>query len=89
MNDIFDEILGVDKKKEIFNLHYEINYLRILFNHVLKNNPTISSCVDIEAIDNARKQAQEIVKGMFPLCNIDFPNEDPEHQEISCNPPNP
>lgn len=72
MHDMLDRLIGLDKKNEIFNLWYEVTYLRFLLVHVLQENPEVGKCITEESIQKARKDAQETVQARFPLCKIEF-----------------
>jgi hypothetical protein len=86
MDDIMDRLIGVDKKNEIFNLWYEINFLRLVLNEILVLNPTLHENLTDEIITKAREQSREIVTKRFPHCKITF-NEEPideSKQEQTC-----
>lgn len=89
MDDMLDLLMGVDKKNEIFNLYYEVTYLRNLFCHFLQNNSELAVCMDKDAIDKARKEAQEVVRARFPMCDIKFPDPDAKQEDSPCIPPTP
>lgn len=91
MDDIFDKMMGFDKKNEIFNLWYEVNFLRLALNEVLKLNPSLHENLSEEIMDKCRKDAQDIVVKRFPNCNIKFNKTATEStQEHSCcTPPDP
>ncbi len=72
MDETLDQMLGIDKNKEIFSLWYEVTYLRMLLNHIMVENPEIGKCLTKECLDVARLQAEEIVKKKFPACIIQF-----------------
>jgi hypothetical protein len=78
MDDIMDKMFfGFDKKNEIFNLWYEINFLRLILNKILALNPSLVEKFDEECILAAREQAREIVTKRFPHCKITFNQEIP------------
>jgi hypothetical protein len=72
MDDILDAIMGIDKRKEIFTLWYEVTFLRVVVNKILSFNPHLHEKMTLEEYDLIRKEAQEIVKNRFPSCTIDF-----------------
>jgi hypothetical protein len=72
MDDIMDRLMGIDKKNEIFNLWYEINFLRLVVNEILSLNPELHKNLNEESFQKCRKQAQDIVRVRFPGCNITF-----------------
>lgn len=72
MDDILDMLMGVDKKKEIFDLWYEITFLRMVMNKILEFNPELHCKLDEEVYDEIRKRSQDIVKSRFPDVKIDF-----------------
>lgn len=72
MEDILDRLIGVDKKNEIFNLWFEINFLRHCFNSILSLNPELQKDFDERWIERCREMASEEVKNRFPHCKIDF-----------------
>lgn len=74
--EMLDVLFRIDKRNEIFNLWYEITYLRILFSRLVEDKPELSSILNQEVMDNARIQAQQIVKDRFPICMIDFPKKE-------------
>jgi hypothetical protein len=65
-------LLGVNTTNEIFNLWYEITFLRHLLSHILQQNPEVGSCLSDEAIQKCRKEAQDCVQDRFPVCKIEF-----------------
>lgn len=83
MDDILDLLMGVDKKNEIFNLWFEVNFLRHCFNSILTLNPEIHKDFDEKWIERCREMAAEEVRNRFPNCKIDFfkPGEKPEKKE--------
>lgn len=72
MDDILDVLMGVDKKKEIFDLWYEVTFLRHCFNSILSLNPEIHKDFDERWLQRCRELASEEVKNRFPNCKIDF-----------------
>lgn len=85
MSDMIDILMGIDKRKEIFDLWYEVTFLRMVLIQVIEPNPELGSKLDIE---KCRRDAQEVVKNRFPNAKIDFPPpEEPtpaKQQEHSC-----
>jgi hypothetical protein len=65
-------MLGVNPTNEIFNLWYEVTFLRILLTHVMHKNPEVGACIDEESINACRKEAQDWVQERFPVCEIQF-----------------
>lgn len=88
MDDILYAIMGIDKQKEIFNLWYEVNFLRLSLNQILKLNPDLHVNLKKKDLESCRKEAQEIVKRRFPNCNIVFNEEASESMQEcpSCTP---
>lgn len=74
MDNIVDAMMGIDKRNEIFNLWYEVTYLRLVVSQMFPNK----QLADID-LDIVRKDAQEIVRKRFPLADIKF--TDPKNQE--------
>lgn len=72
MDDIVDILIGLDKRNEIFNLWFEVNFLRHCFNSILTLNPDIHKDFDEKWIERCREMAAEEVKNRFPNCTIDF-----------------
>lgn len=72
MEEIVDILMGVDKKKEIFNLWFELNFLRHCFNSILTLNPELHKDFDQKWLDKCREMSLEEVKKKFPHCNIDY-----------------
>lgn len=72
MDDVLDILLGVDKKREIFNLWYEITYLRGVLNEMMSQNPSLHINLTAETYDKCRRFAQDVVKSKFPHANIEF-----------------
>jgi len=72
MEDIMDMLSGVDKKNEIFNLWYEITFVRLVFSYIVGHSKEMQDLLTTDVIDECRKQAQDIVKERFPLLTIDF-----------------
>lgn len=87
MNDMIDELIGFDSKKQIFDLWYEVTFLRFVLIQILESNPNLNTNIDIE---KCRKDAQEVIINKFPLFKIDFstinePNSDYIHPEEKKN----
>lgn len=79
MDDIMDRVLfGFDKKNEIFNLWYEIHFLRIVVNRLLELNPTLHENFSQEDQNKAREMAQELVTKRFPNMKINFNKPEPD-----------
>ena len=74
MDDIRNMLLGVDTTNEIFNLWYEVTYLRILLGHVVANAEGVSLNENI--LIGARIAAQSEVMRKFPMCTITFPDSE-------------
>lgn len=81
MDDMMDFMMGVDKKNEIFNLWYEVTFLRLVVNHVLVSNPSLAECLSEEAMAACKFNAQQIVQERFPVIKIDFSEPSPEQIE--------
>lgn len=79
MDDILDRLMGVDKKKEIFDLWYEITFLRLVLNEIFILNPSLHEKMDQEKYECCRKNAQKFVSDRFPECKIKF--SDPKTPE--------
>lgn len=93
MDDILDKLMGIDKKNEIFNLWYEVNFLRSVLNRILQLNPDLHENLREECFQKAREEAKEIVRKRFPHCKITFdspgtPNEC-QKEGPACTPPTP
>lgn len=78
MDDIFDRLIGFDKKNEIFNLWYEIHFLRLVVNKLLELNPSLHENFSQEDQDKARENAQELVMKRFPQMKISFNKQEAE-----------
>lgn len=78
MEDILDMLSGLDKKNEIFNLWYEVTFIRMIVSHMVSQSLYLQEVMTPEVLDECRKQAQKVVKERFPLLKIDFsqPTED-------------
>lgn len=81
MDDMLDMLMGVDKKNEIFNLWYEVTFLRLLFCQALGANEQMAAVITPECIAECRKEAQKQVQERFPVVKIDFSEPSPEHME--------
>lgn len=83
MDDLIDRLMGVDKKNEIFNLWFELNFLRHCFNSILSLNPDLHKDFDEKWLERCREMASEEVQKRFPHCKIDFlkPYTDEERKE--------
>ncbi len=77
-NEFLDAILGVDKKNEIFNLWYEVIYLRNILNMMIMANPSLMDGVKKANIESCRIDAQLQVVKRFPNCNIGFDEKKPK-----------
>lgn len=90
MDDLLDRLMGVDKKNEIFNLWFELNFLRHCFNSILSLNPDIHKDFDEKWLERCRELAAEEVRNRFPHCVIDFlkpksPEERKEEKDKEIN----
>lgn len=73
MEDLLDKIgYGIDKRNEIFNLWFEVSFLRNCLNKILELNPDLHKNLDEEKLNLCRQLAKEEVIKRFPLCKIDF-----------------
>ena len=81
MEDIMDMLSGVDKKNEIFNLWYEVTFLRLILSFLVSKSEYLKSELTMDVLDECRKEAQNIVKERFPLLTIDFTEPSPEQTE--------
>lgn len=81
MDDIMDMMIGIDKKNEIFNLWYEVTFLRLVLNHIVVCNPSLAECLSEGIMDGCKAAAQDVVKERFPLAKIDFSEPSPEQIE--------
>lgn len=81
MDDIMDMLSGVDKKNEIFNLWYEVTFVRLILSFLVSKSEYLQSELTKEVLDMCRKEAQDIVKERFPLLTIDFTEQTPEQVE--------
>jgi len=85
MSDIFDLLIGIDKRKEIFDLWYEVTYLRVLLSELLSHNPELFKNTSEEGFENCKLKAQEIVKARFPNAGITFDAKEPDSHQHSQN----
>ncbi len=78
MDDIKNMLLGVDTTNEIFNLWYEVTFLRMILSNMVSHSLYLQEVMTPELIDECRKQSQDIVQARFPVCKISFspPSED-------------
>lgn len=81
MDEILDAMIGLDKKNEIFNLWYEVTFLRIVLNHIVASNTSLAECLSEGIMDGCKAAAQQVVKERFPLAQIDFSEPSPEQME--------
>jgi hypothetical protein len=81
MDDIIDMLQGVDKKNEIFNLWYEITFLRLVFSYIVGKSTEMQNLLTKDVIEECRKQAQTVVQERFPSIKIDFSEPSPEQKE--------
>ncbi len=75
MDDILDTLLGFDKKKQIFDLWYEVTFLRMVVSHMVAQSLYLQEVMTPQVIEDCRKHAQEVVQKKFPHCKIDFLSE--------------
>lgn len=72
MDDLIDMLQGIDKKNEIFNLWYEITFLRLIVSHMVAQSLYLQEVMTPQVIEDCRKHAQKIVQDRFPNIKIDF-----------------
>ncbi len=71
-----DFMLGLDHKKEIFDLWYEITYLRHIINIMLSLSPEICDKITPTNLKEARNLSKIEVMTKFNKFNITFGEED-------------
>lgn len=89
MDDIFDMMHGIDKKNEIFNIWYEVTFLRMIISHMVAQSLYLQKVMTPEVINDCRKHAQKIVQEKFPLIKIDFSTNEGQTEDPACNPHTP
>ena len=77
-----DLMMGFENKKEVFNLWFEVTFLRLCVNRILELNPQLKENLTQECYDKSRQEAMEIVQKRFPNFKIEFVSVD--KQEDSC-----
>ncbi len=70
--DIKAAVLGVNVCDEVLNLHYEVAYLRFLFNEVVCSKDSLKSVLNNEVFERARGFAEGEVRSRFPKVSCDF-----------------
>ena len=81
MDDILDALVGLDKKNEIFNLWYEVTFLRMIVSHMVAQSIYLQEVMTPQVIEECREHAQKIVRERFPLIKIDFSQPTEEQSE--------
>lgn len=89
MQDEIDMLMGIDKRKEIFDLWYEVSFLRHLMTLVASQIPESSKYMTDEIFELARNSAQAEVRHKFPSCMIEFTKPSVRKEECSDNIPQP
>ena len=72
MNEVKAAVLGIDVPQEVFDLWYELIYLRSLVSIILEKNPDISEGITKETFEQARKLAQGGLKKRFPNVDLEY-----------------
>ena len=67
---LMQHIHGIDHLKEIFDLWYELSYIRFLLGEVLLTNPGVRLLP--ESLEKARALAQDVLKEKFPTVDLDY-----------------
>lgn len=67
MDEIIDAMMGIDKKREIMTLWYEITYLRMIISQIITKD--FLHKINFEKI---KIDAQEVVRNRFPESEIIF-----------------
>jgi hypothetical protein len=85
-HEIMSQMMGMDANNEILSLWYEVSYLRFILINVVNANGLISSKINSDVLENARKSAQDFVLRKFPKLGVTFPettqeNENPQEKE--------
>lgn len=69
-HEAMSQMMGIDKNNEIFNLWYELTYLRMIVGIIAERSDTLPITKD--EISKCRERAQELVRKRFPKCEIGF-----------------
>lgn len=73
MDDMMDRLmLGLDKRKEIFDLWLQVECLRLSINKILDRNPEIKEKMNEEDFKECLDQAKIYVETRFPACQFLF-----------------
>lgn len=67
IDNLIDNVMGVDKRNEIFTLWYEITYLRMVISKIIPQD--MQDKINFEEI---KKDAQEVVRKRFPKALLNF-----------------
>ena len=77
-------VLNVDLTKEMFDLWYEVTFLRFLMTDMINQNEHMAKHIDAETFDKCRKQAQLFLKDKFKI-DLEYPKESNESQSPMSN----
>jgi hypothetical protein len=75
MDNIIDAIMGIDKRKEILTLWYEVTYLRMVISQIIPSD--VASMINFEKI---KSDAQEVVRKRFPEAELNFTDEEVKNE---------
>ena len=68
VDDVKVAVMRLDTPKEIFDLWYEIFYLRAVLSEIIRNNSQLTKYT----FDESRKMAQYWMKERFPKANLEY-----------------
>jgi hypothetical protein len=73
VDDVKVAVMRLDTPKEIFDLWYELSYMRVILSTLLKENPDLIKNWGKDTVESCRKIAQDLVKERFPKANLEYP----------------
>lgn len=68
---LMQHIHGIDHLKQIFDLWFELTYLRCVFNELCMQNQLT---IDEKSILKAKEQAKVLMKEKFPTIDLEYTN---------------
>jgi hypothetical protein len=81
LNDMMARLVGVDHTNEIFNIWYELTFLRVIYSKFLEQNPAFLEKMSPEILDQCRNESKRIVQMKFPKVPLQFNSPKEIHKE--------
>jgi hypothetical protein len=72
-DELKSRVLNVDTVKEMFDLWYEVTFLRFLMTEIVNHNESLGKFLDQDTFENCRRKAQVFLKDKFKI-DLEYQN---------------